>query len=1128
MDAKTTKTSKSGKSSRSIEEIYKKMSQREHILHRSNMYIGDTRQHNEEMWVYSDTGRMELKTISYSPGFLKIFDEVLTNALDHSTRDPTVTKIKIDFDIPNGEIQVFNDGAGIPVQIHNEHKVYVPELIFSHLLSSSNYDDNQKRIGAGVNGLGVKLANIYSTSFKLETIDSDAQLKFVQEYSENMSKISKAKVTKNTGKSFTRVTFTPDYSRFGMKGLDPDTTALLYKRVYDSIACTNERVKVYLNGGMIKGKGLSDYAKFFFDQEKIITETWVSPTNKELVWEYALVPADDYFQMSFVNGNCTFQGGKHVDYILYQITSKLKTMIETKRKIKEIKPSLIKDRLFLFLKATIVNPQFSSQTKEQLVTQSKDFGSRPEVSDAFIAKLYKTKIVDEITDVLKVKESIELKKKTDGKKSSKVFIPKLEDATFAGTKDSVKCTLLLTEGDSGKTFAMWGRPNADYFGVFPLKGKLLNVRDASVSQLINNEEINNLKQILGLKQGVVYTDASQLRYSRICILADADQDAQHIKGLLVNVFHMWWPSLLKCKEPFITTLRTPIVKVSKGKKTHEFFTEQDYEEWIKATGDYSTWNTRYYKGLGTSTKVDSKSIFTRFNQLKLDYFYKDSGCDESMLLAFEKDKRKEWLGKYNRDLYIPSTVNKVPFNDMIHKELVHFSIYDNVRSIPNIMDGLKPSQRKIIYYCLQKNITSEIKVAQLSGYVSAETAYHHGEASLQQAIIGLSQDFIGSNNLTLLRPESCFGSRLTGKDSASPRYIFTHLEKWTSIIFDKRDSECLRYNQDDGKQIEPEYFVPIIPMVLVNGCEGIGTGYSTNIPSFNYSDIIQNIKSLLDGKSKDTLIELKPWYKNFKGQIIHDDENPGSYTSSGVITRLDDKRITISEIPVGTWLTPYKEFLETLCEGYSSTSTASTVKRVSHPLTGLLKNVVNNTVDENTDIRITLEFVNKDALDKLYTENTLLKHLKLTKTISTNNMYLFNRHHEITKYDNPNDILLDYFTTRLEYYSTRKQILINKLEHDISFNEEKVRFIKGYLDKSIIVVDATEAQVVSQLETLQFKKFNNSYEYLLSLQIRALTKTKMDSLIGLLSSKHNELSILISTSERDLYRNDLDNLLKAI
>lgn len=1125
---------------KTIEETYQKLTQLEHILKRPGMYIGSTRRTVEELWVFDNVQkRMVKKMVEYTPGFLKIFDEVLTNALDHSNRDSTLDKIKLDYNTDTGEIRIWNNGNGIPIVEHKDHNMYVPELIFGHMLSGSNYDDNEMRTGAGTNGLGIKLANIYSSKFCIETIDSERNLKFTQTYTNNMSQRTKPKITKSNGKSYTLVSFVPDYERFGMKCLDKDTISLLDKRIYDCIACTHPHVTVFVNGEKIKGKGLLDYVKYFFEESKtsIISERneqKIQGVGYNVVWEYVIVPWDQFEQVSFVNGNSTYQGGKHVDYVMYQIVNKLKSLLESKKKLKDVRPAMIKERMFLFLRATIVNPQFSSQTKEQLTTQSKDFGCKTEVSDKFIDKLWKSCIIEDIVQVYKMKESVELARKTDGVKKSKIYIPKLEDALWAGTAKSNHCTLILTEGDSAKTFALWGRSvldkGIDKYGIFPLRGKCLNVRDATAQQLINNEEINNLKQIIGLKQNIEYTNTSNLRYGKVMILTDADTDGSHIKGLLVNFIHAYWPSLIKLN--FVQTIRTPIIKAVKGKSVIEFYTEQDYTLWRNSGINASSFHIRYFKGLGTSTKEDAKDTFKRIENLRVDYYYKDSKCDESILLAFEKDKniklkgesenelavkctdkRKLWLSNYNRDLYISSGQNRVSFQELIHKELIHFSIYDNLRSIPSMCDGLKPSQRKILYYMLQKNITKSIKVAQLSGYVSAETSYHHGEVSLQQAIIGMAQDFVGTNNINLLYPDGNFGSRLQCKDAASPRYIFTHLSAVTPLLFHKDDAPLLNMLDDDGQQVEPEWFLPILPMVLVNGCEGIGTGYSTFIPPHNPVDIIANIQAILANQPPR---EMQPFYKNFNGEIT--EVEPGSYVSRGRWKRITDTQIQITELPVGTWVTSYKEFLESLIEGASRKDEPKKRKMIS------LKDVQNKTLDENTGIDFIVEFKSSEELDKLVHSNLVEKELKLLKSFNTNNMFLFDDNLVPSKYKSTLDILLDYCDIRLEFYVKRRQYMINKLQQELEILTSKVRFIEEYIDGKIDINRKTREQIYKVLATNGYKESEGSFDYLVRMQLISLSREKIDELLKVKGDKETQLSNLLAKNEKDLWNDDLQHI----
>lgn len=1717
--------------------------------------------------------------------------------------------------------------------------------------------------------------NIFSKKFIIETIDSEEKKKFIQEYSENMTQKTKAKITKNSGKSYTKITFIPDYERFGMKGLEDDTILLIRKRVLDCIAFTNN-IQIYLNGEKLKGKGLVDYTKYFFESEKVISESHIEKyKNKngeviEYIWEYAIVPYSQYEQVSFVNGNSTIQGGKHVDYIMYQIINKYKKMLEEKKKLKELKPNFIKDKIFLFLRSTVSNPSFNSQTKEQLTTPSKDFGCTIVVSDQFINKLYKSKITDDIVEFCKIKESVDLSKSTNGKKVNKLYIPKLEDAHFAGTTKSSKCTLILTEGDSAKTFAMWGRTviGSDYFGVFSLKGKIINIRDASSSQLLNNEELNNIKKIIGLQHGKKYTSLEELRYGKVMLLMDADCvtgdtplllrdydnniftdtidrltnkytkniinnkeygntdyevwtekgwtrikliirhkvsktfyrvlthtgvidvsedhplltndgqektpinclvndkllhsfpildenkidipnnmeylkieelrkyarkckipyyqrykkmdlikelqkvkqqnaiklnnitninkeeayvmglfwadgssgiynwkynykpvnrpneytynrityswaisnnnidylrkskeileklynlefkiiecttkrqnksykliinggiktkdivekytelfyyrnnsrykngnkyipkqilnaskeireqfligyyngdgyghdinnnkvlrfdveskisaqslfilckslnyevsinvlenkpniisliltkgyqqcdknkikkiiklgkidsyvydletenhhfqggvgqmivhncDGSHIKNLFINFIHYYWPELLKID--FIQSLRTPIVKIFAKNKNLEFYTEQEYNKW-KNNNDIKNLKIKYYKGLGTSQKDDAKQIFSRINELMINYYYKNKQCEESILLAFSKDKdisankRKEWLKEYDKDVYLDLTQKNISYSDLINKELIHFSNYDNIRSIPQLMDGLKPSQRKILYYMLSNNITKSIKVAQLSGYVSAETSYHHGEASLQQAIITMSQDFIGTNNINLLYPDGNHGclspytkvvttkgvkyakdickgdllqgddmkirkvlettrgkdimykiyydknkyyivnsqhiltltykinkinkkyknnkidltifdseslkekiidtqkinvkdiinkykkvdikvedylklpvylkvkftntyydnilewktnnkktippyiygnwylshinsyvlkikniesynqwktycknnninmlqyyktctyklcskwidkinikekqynniippeyiytslsdrldfilgltdspktsikngwykielydknkfksiinllktfvntylqfktkveknrfnfykyyiyinitkkkkltnkickieeigiddyvgfeidgnkrfiietsnkdyivthnSRLLGgKDAASPRYIYTYLNGITKNIFDKNDDNLLEYKEDDGLKVEPEFYVPVIPMILVNGCEGIGTGYSTFIPQCNPKDIIENIKLKIKNKK---LKELKPWYKNFKGDIVKKEDN--KYIINGKWER-KNKTIVITELPIGVWITQYKEYIE---------------KKIKDENASVITDIKNMSLDENTNIKIVITFKSDDILDKLIENNELETLLKLTKTQSHNNMYLFNNK-SLKKYNSLNEILLDFYDKRLEFYKLRKQNCINILKNELIILEQKSKFVADFINEKIIIIKKEINEIDKQLENNNYIKVDNTYDYLTNMSLRSLTKNKIDELNKSINNKRYELDKLNNSTEYDLWLEDLDKLEKLI
>ena len=513
------------------------------------------------------------------------------------------------------------------------------------------------------------------------------------------------------------------------------------------------------------------------------------------------------------------------------------------KKKKTVKTQHIKDNLVIFVKSIIVNPSFDSQSKETLTTQVSKFGSKCEVTDKFIDKLYKSGIVDKALSLTEFHDQKKLVK-TDGKKTSKLIIPKLDDANFAGTKNSHECTLILTEGDSAKTMAISGLSvvGRDKYGVFPLRGKIMNVKDATLQKISDNVEITALKKILGLEQNKKYTDISSLRYGSIMIMTDQDHDGSHIKGLLFNIFQSLWNSLYKI-DGFLTSMLTPIIKASNKTDVISFYNMTDYEKWLETDTGKKNWKIKYYKGLGTSSDQEAKEYFK--NMKKITYKYSDNS-DEKIDLAFNKkraDDRKTWLQNYDKNNVLDYTKTNVEYDTFINKEFIHFSNRDLERSINHICDGLKESTRKILFACIKRKLyTNEIKVAQLAGNVSEVTAYHHGENSLQQAIIGLAQIYVGTNNINILDPNGQFGSRIQGgNDASSPRYIYTLLSELTKLIFREDDACVLNYLEEDGLIIEPEYYIPIIPMILVNGAKGIGTGFSTDIPCFNPKQLIHYI-----------------------------------------------------------------------------------------------------------------------------------------------------------------------------------------------------------------------------------------------------------------------------------------------
>lgn len=817
-----------------------------------------------------------------------------------------------------------------------------------------------------------------------------------------------------------------------------------------------------------------------------------------------------------------------------------------------MKAHQVKNHMWIFVNALIENPTFDSQTKENMTLQAKSFGSTCQLSEKFIKAAIGCGIVESILNWVKFKAQIQLNKKCSAVKHNRIKgIPKLDDANDAGSRNSTECTLILTEGDSAKTLAVSGLGvvGRDKYGVFPLRGKILNVREASHKQIMENAEINNIIKIVGLQYKKNYEDEDSLktlRYGKIMIMTDQDQDGSHIKGLLINFIHHNWPSLLRHR--FLEEFITPIVKVSKNKQEMAFYSLPEFEEWKSSTPNHKKWKVKYYKGLGTSTSKEAKEYFADMKRHRIQFKYSGPEDDAAISLAFSKkqvDDRKEWLTNFMEDrrqrklLGLPEdylygqTTTYLTYNDFINKELILFSNSDNERSIPSMVDGLKPGQRKVLFTCFKRNDKREVKVAQLAGSVAEMSSYHHGEMSLMMTIINLAQNFVGSNNLNLLQPIGQFGTRLHGgKDSASPRYIFTMLSPLTRLLFPPKDDHTLKFLYDDNQRVEPEWYIPIIPMVLINGAEGIGTGWSCKIPNFDVREVVNNIRRMLD---EEEPLPMLPSYKNFKGTIEELASN--QYVISGEVAILNSTTIEISELPIRTWTQTYKEqVLEPMLNGTEKTPPLITDYREYH-----------------TDT--TVKFIVKMTEEKLAEAERVGLHkvFKLQTSLTCNSMVLFDHVGCLKKYDTVLDILRDFFELRLKYYGLRKEWLLGMLGAESAKLNNQARFILEKIDGKIIIENKPKKELIKVLiqrgydsdpvkawkeaqqkvpdeEENEESDNENSdsvaesgptFNYLLDMPLWYLTKEKKDELCKQRNEKEQELNTLKKKSPSDLWREDL-------
>jgi len=1103
---------------------YSSIEPREHVLLRPGMYIGSISSSKVEFYSASnvnDSIKIIKKEGMINQGLHRIFIEILSNAIDNVSRSnlssTPCTKIKVDIDRDTGSISIFNDGKTIPIEINKETGLYNPEMLFGKLLTSSNYDDTQQRKTSGVNGVGSSACNIFSSSFKVDIFDNHTLKKYVQTWTENMKVVEKPKITSPKKKSgYVNITFSPDYERFGCTGLSEDMYSLFYKNVIDTAMLT--LVNVYFNGVKIPMKTLKDYARLYISSEnenlesKKLEQIYIVTDDTECVLQTNPLISDGFQTVSFVNGIETRDGGCHVDVYAEAIFRPLLEALNKGVKkganplgIKEIKPYFQ-----LFVKSTVVNPSFNSQEKSKLTSPSPIV---PEITTKHINAILKWECIENIRNLLKGKELVALKKTE--KKRGFVKIENYDPANLAGGKHSKDCTLILCEGLSAKTFCvlglsqeLFGKKGRDYVGIFPLKGKVLNVRNSSVSQIAGNKEICNLIKILNLRFGVDYTkdeEFNTLSYGRLVGLSDQDSDGKHILSLILNMFHKLFPSLLERKEPFLYCMLTPLIKIYEKKSELSFYNIQDYKEHLEKNcvkGDI-----KYLKGLGSSNDKDVKSSFGK----KMIEFVRDEKTDDMMdkcFLSKFSDRRKEWIAQYDpikNNLKLgKQSVERVSVSEYLDKELIIFSVDDCRRSIASITDGLKESNRKLLYSVFLKNLSftgKSLKVAQLGAYCAEKTSYHHGEVSLFETIIRMAQDFVGSNNIPFLFRDGQFGSlSMLGEDAASPRYIHTRMDRFTRLIFRKEDDALLNYLEDDGEIIEPQEYVPILPTILINGSIGIGSGYSSNIPLYNPKDILECVRSWLKGEcysgSQAIFPEIHPWYRGFNGKIDKVEKDKHRYITKGIISRGKNDIVTVSVIPVNMSIDSFKTSLDDLLEtkkikGYKNFST---------------DNVPHFEIKENSsEMELTIDS------------------LKLTSIISTSNMVLFDTKQRLKKYENVSEILDEFCHFRYGFYVKRKVHLIKTIENELLILKNKFRFLDEVMNEKLIIKDVDENEIVKLLKKTGYfcVDSDEEFKYLLGMQIRSFSKQKLEELKKNIEKLTNELKLIKSISEAQMWENDL-------
>ena len=1072
--AKRTK-GEGGGSSTTVSRV-KQIKHADHALLRPENYIGSVKQTNrvEYLGRFVEEGKMvelvptEVITV---PGCLSVIDEIITNGGDHHRRMEgstfPVTNLKIDLDLTSGKISITNDGNGIVVEQLDQgddgSKEWGPTLCMGHLLTSENYDDEgEKRLVGGRNGFGAALCNIFSLEFNLETCwvderDSSVHL-FKQKWRQNMTQKGKHSISHPKRKTgYTKVSFVLDFERFKLKKeFFPVLEGMLLRRACD-IAASTPDLNIYFQGNRLNLKQCVDVSKSYPPLYAYAAMLGAQPGTLTYVdlgerWKCVVFvkPEDSPPIPSFVNGVRCDEGGVFVDVVEKDLFSSIRAKILKNTKVKLHKND-IQSCVGVVVVALLENPAFQTQTKDKCISVANEFGSAPVWPGNSLAKATKA-VYSAVEEVARKKNTAKNKKLIGSISGSRLNIPKYEGARLAGTKKrSNKTTLCVVEGDSAMAFARAGLGvvGREDFGVFALRGKLINCRKSGMNRAMQNNEVQALCKIIGLQPGVPAV-RTKLRYGRICILTDQDVDGSHIKGLLLNFFHWLWPNTLNW-EHFITVFHTPIIVVKYRPGTgfsrrpvqkKHFYTRGQFLEWSQ-NGDgqrIRNWTAKYYKGLATSTSAEAREYFTAINDHIIAFDHTTSASDVSTCIntafsdetGFKALRKEACLRPTDMQDAATNLVSTIP--DFVHFELKKFWDENNARVIPSAIDGLKESQRKILYSLRKKNTrseTDELRVSAIAAYTTEVTHYEHGESSLCETAIKMAQGYPGSNNINLLFPSGQFGTRCASKDAGSPRYIHSYLTKISDLLFPVANDPVLDYAQDGGVAIEPKHYVGCIPFLLANGARGIGTGVVTSIAPRNPLDVLRVTRRRMaagaNAPPSQWYEEILPWYRNHLGTIVQN--GPNKYTASGVLLKNSDNHVTITELYPGKFTDSYVDFLHK--QGHT-VQVLGTETRVHLEVHGDFAGAEGKSIGEN------------------FAE--LKKKLKMTTDICETDMWALVPEAGSTVLRQMNtitDIFEAHYKVATALYEKRRLHEITIMENTLQKKREKVHYIQGWISGAI-------------------------------------------------------------------------------
>jgi DNA topoisomerase-2 len=1165
------------------EDEYSQVSDIEHIWNFPDMVLSSD-EHCQRVTdgLNFETGMIEPIETDIPPAVVQLPIEAIMNAADHIERSRIkgcperpngLPSMEVDMDFKR--ITVTNYGVAMPIGVHKQYGVHTPQFLFGNLRSSSNYQPGLVRTGIGRNGYGIKAVGIFSEEFSVDIVNMAVGSRYKQTWTgtklQNVSEPEITPIEDGVNESSVSVSFVLDFERFKM---DPEVgfpieffSMIAY---YVMIISHSHKVVTRFNKLVFNNQHILELAAKIYPPEVLATSVVhyqldprtervidvngvPTPALKRGADERIIVPkvellivdpslVDEYKVISCVNGMLTDDGGVHVDAFLNQITPKIVKKVNSKDKEKETKSKAtngkkpapkkketgrkiqitakdVKPSIVGILVVRVDNPKFDSQIKNRLKSPV------PEISipESILQPVFDWGFMERLDAILKGLEAQALSK-TDGKKTSRVKMDAGFDANLAGTKRSNECTLILAEGISAMGYVVdyisqfpQGR---DIYGVYPLRGKLLNTRKANTKRILKNREIADLKRIIGIKEGL--NDRNNLRYHKVMIMTDADPDGSHITALIANVFDHLYGNLLE--SGFIVNYRTKYLRAVKGAQKKDFYTESEFEEWKNATPNWKTWKFYYFKGLGTSETADVQEDAANPKIIGMSHDEGDSRNFERLFGKSGADSRKEWLEEVRaiqNNPYSISNMTEMSFSTFFNREFSKYALMSLERAIPQGIDTLKHCQRQIIWGVMQtwkgKGPFTKMKVAQLCAKIAEMVSYKHGEQAMSAAIIHMASDYIGSNNLPLLVPRGQFGSRFHGgADAASPRYVATEPSEFFYLVFRKEDLPILERIEDEGEQLEPRFLYPIVPIGFINGSVGVALGHSTSIVNYNPRDITEYIiwwikKNYQLGRANKKTPEIIPSFIGFTGEIIlHKDAKYDTEADLLVGEGVDDTTLTADTTPNDQdddeetdpsdeiEQVPTEDALKLLddtdkkCDMIEMVGVFSILDNGDVHVTELppgrwtinyyrwldtlrQKKIIKDFVDNSTKTKI--NFLIKGMA------NPNARKLGLVKKIRLSNITLLDKYGIPVKYNTIHDYLDNFCQNRIIAYEKRYKYYIHALDEKIQDISERIRFIRAVVDEEIIVNKRDDKDIKADMVAMGIKP-----EYYDAIKLRELSE----------------------------------------